>query len=694
VKRLRLLLALLVLLVVLGLVVAADIPVLSVLAGLFLGSTILLLLLWAAWRLYHAFLWRVGRRLAFSYFLLGVLPIPLVLLLLSAASYILAGFLLGHLYRDAARGIAADLDARAEAAVARGSAEAGSEVEAGPANSDGEDPVAVAVYRDGRRAGGDERLPETWPAWIADNPVAGDPVLGAPNGDGKLSYFAVSALPPTLAAAAGDASRGAIAAYTGDLAAELSRRTDTWVRVFGPSEPGATDRVNVEVMGREITVSSGASRGGDSPEDFFTRRAVSGPADGWLARQWDRPFLWWGEVAGPLVDLASGEEVAPSIAVSLNAPPATVRRHLFSGSAEVDVGVWSSLLLFAVLLFNVYAVAALMAGVMIYALSRAVNRLSQATAAVRAGDFSVRIPVRRRDQIGELQRSFNQMAENLEQLVATATQKELLEKELSIARDLQKSLIPSDLPSGDGVEFATLFEPSAAIGGDYFDILRLDEDRLAVIIADVSGHGLPTGLRMAMIKSALTILAGQAMDPDDILRRLDTVVRLDHPGRFFVTATFAVVDFRRGQLELTNAGHPPTYIVRGAGVSGPSVREVMLPGSPLGGLGQDYGRERLALEPGDVVVWLSDGFIEAIDAASEPFGYDGVERTLAAVAAATKPPADGEAPGPSAAAVRDALVAAVHRHTGGARPDDDRTLVVMRYKRAATTGSSESPSVA
>lgn len=660
-KKLRLLLALLAVLVVLGMLAGADMPVVSVLAGLFLGSTILLLLMWAAWRIYHAFLWRVGRRLAFSYFLIGVLPIPLVLLLLSAGSYLLCGYLLGHLYRDAARGLAADLDTRAEAAVARGAADGGAE-----------DPVAVAVYRDGRRTGGDERLPETWPAWVPDEPGASR----------SVSYFAVTERLPTLAAAAGDASRGAIAAYTGDLAAELSRRSDTWVRVFAPTEPGAGDRVNVEVMGREITVSPGAGRGGESPEHFFTRRAESDAEDPWLTRQWDRPFLWWGEGAGPLVDLATGERVAGDVAIGLNAPPATVRRHLFSGSAEVDVGLWSSLLLFALLLFNVYAAAALMAVVMIYALSRAVNRLSRATEAVRAGDFSVRIPVRRRDQIGELQRSFNLMAENLEQLVVTATQKELLEKELSIARDLQKSLIPSDLPSGDGVEFATLFEPSAAIGGDYFDILRLDEDRLAVIIADVSGHGLPTGLRMAMIKSALTILAGQAMEPDDILRRLDAVVRLDHPGRFFVTATFAVVDFRRGELSLTNAGHPPTYVVRGSGADGPAVREVMLPGSPLGGLGQDYGRETLALEPGDVVVWLSDGFIEATDADSEPFGYDGVERALAAAAAARTAPTDGEAPGPSAAMVRDALVAAVHRHTGGAKPDDDRTLVVMRYKRA------------
>lgn len=653
-------------LALLGLLVALDVPVISVLAGLFLGSTILLLLTWAAWRIYQAFLWRVGRRLAFSYFLIGVLPIPLVVLLLSAATYILAGFFLGHLYRDAALGIAVEVDARAEAALAAGST--------GPVSTD--DTVALAMYRDGRRVDGDPRLPESWPGWVPDDPET----------ESTVGYFATPARQPTVAAAAGDAARGVVAVYTGDLASELSLRTDTWVRVFGPAEPEAADRVNVEVMGREIAVSSGAARGGESSEEFFTRRAESAATDGWFARQWDRPFLWWGEVPGPLRDLVTGEQVASSFAVSLNAPPATVRRHLFSGSAEFDVGVWSSLLFFGFLLFSVYAAAAIMAAGMIYGLSRAVNQLSSATEAVRGGDFSVRIPVRRRDQVGELQRSFNLMTENLEELVVTATQKEILEKELSIARELQKSLIPSDLPSGDGVEFATLFEPSAAIGGDYFDILRLSEDRLAVIVADVSGHGLPTGLRMAMIKSALTILAGQQMAPEDILARLDAVVRLDHPGRFFVTATFAVVDFRRGELDLTNAGHPPTYVVRGAGV-----REVMLPGSPLGGLGQNYGKERLALEAGDVVVWLSDGFIEATDTADEPFGYDGIERTLAAVARATPQPSAGEAPGPSATVVRDALVAAVHQHTAGARPDDDRTLVVMRYKGAKDTESTEAP---
>ena len=245
------------------------------------------------------------------------------------------------------------------------------------------------------------------------------------------------------------------------------------------------------------------------------------------------------------------------------------------------------------LLFDVYAAAALMAGFMIFGLSRAVNRLSRGTEAVRQGDFGVRIPVRRRDQVGDLQRSFNEMAGNLETLVATAAQKESLEKELELARKLQNSLLPSDLPAGGGIEFATLFEPSAAIGGDYFDVLRLADDELAVIIADVSGHGLSSGLRMAMLKAALLILVEETREPEEILGRLDAVVRSNRERRFFVTATLGLFNLRTGVLRLTNAGHPPTYRVRGA-----EVEEVLLPSSPLGGLGHAYAKATLTARTG------------------------------------------------------------------------------------------------
>jgi len=224
----------------------------------------------------------------------------------------------------------------------------------------------------------------------------------------------------------------------------------------------------------------------------------------------------------------------------------------------------------------------------------------------------------------------------------------------------------------ESIEFATLFEPSAAIGGDYFDILRIDDDRLAVVIADVSGHGLPTGLRMAMIKAALVILVEEAKPPQQIFTRLSDLIRSSDERRYFVTAAIAVVDFRRGVIDLTNAGHPPTYLLRDG-----AVQEILLPGPPLGTLGGDYGQRRVDLEDGDIVVWLSDGLIEAANADQEPFGYESLAEALA-----------GSVDSPEQA--RDQLLSAVAEHTAGHPADDDRTLVAMQYRQAASTGTADS----
>jgi sigma-B regulation protein RsbU (phosphoserine phosphatase) len=345
--------------------------------------------------------------------------------------------------------------------------------------------------------------------------------------------------------------------------------------------------------------------------------------------------------------------------------PRLLARQLFAGTSEYDTVLWIGLVAVASGLTTLYAVAVLVALYMIVGLSRAVNRLSRATGAVQRGEFAVRIPVRRRDQVGALQTSFNEMAAHLQDLVATAAQKEVLEKELAIARELQESLLPRDLPQGDGVEFATLFEPSAALGGDYFDILRLDQARLAVMIADVSGHGLSSGLRMAMLKAAFSILIEQEESPAAILRRLDTLVRGSAEERFFVTATLSLIDLAGGRVELWNAGHPPTYLLRRG-----DAREIVLPGSPLGSLGQAYGHATIELAAGDVLVWLSDGFIEATDSGGEPFGY---ERVLEALSGA----------GATILEVRARLLSAVERHAAGQPADDDRTLVVMGYRAPA-----------
>ncbi|HWM94527.1 MAG TPA: PP2C family protein-serine/threonine phosphatase [Thermoanaerobaculia bacterium] len=644
-RRLRAIISSAILVAALPLVVLAflGIPYVTPASQILLGGIAVLGLLWLLWKAYRAFLYKVGRRLAFSYFLLGVLPIPLVLLLLTVVAYILSGYYLGQLYREGVQDLQTELRTLAQ--------ERATHFARTGRSLDSESQVVFGYYRNGRRVAGDPRLPRTWPAWLEQEP--------------DLPHFVEQADGiSTLAAAAssgGTRGTGVVALWTGSLDQEISRRSDLWVEIGRPDDPNL---VQLEFFGRTLPLRRiNQEKKAAESEKFFKQLSRDG-------KYWDRPILWWGEISGPLRNLATGRMLLNRLTVTLTSTPRTVQRHLFVSSAEVNSAVWASLLIFAILLFDVYVIAALMAVFMIVGLSRAVNRLSQATTAVRSGDFGVRIPVRRRDQVGDLQRSFNEMAAHLESSVTAAAQKEILEKELQIARNVQTSLIPSNLPTGEGIEFATLFEPSAAIGGDYFDVLRLSDTEIAVVIADVSGHGLSTGLRMAMLKAALLILIEETRDPEEILRRLDSVVR-NSEDRTFVTATLAIVDLHRGTLRLTNAGHPPTYLIRGR-----QVQEILLPGSPLGGLGHTYGKATVPLEPGDLVVWLSDGLIEAEGDDSEPFGYDRVAEALAA----------GRA-GQTAYEVRDRLLAAIGGHVGERPPSDDRTLVIMQYRSSgALTG--------
>ena len=629
----------------------AATTVLSAVAGLFLGlpsmvtvvklllaGIVLLLLIWLTWRVVRIFLWRVGRKLTFSYFLIGMLPIPMVALLVGLTAYLLAGFFLGHLYRDALGSLQQDLD---RAATSQLSSPNRDNTAWSPLES-----VSFARYRRGSRVSGDDHLPRRWPEALTS--AAGDDSRAA-------QVFILSDGTAGLVAAAGNADRGLIARFTGDLSEALTRRSGLWVQLFHSDDPREADKFRMKLGQRVFALRPlvGEERVKSRDEYFAT--------EGETTSRLDRPWLWWNEISGSLRTLEDGEIVNDYVAASLNGTLRTVAGQLLSGSSEFDAAIWAGLIGITSLLGIIYTLALSMAVFIIFTLTRAVNRLSHATDAVRSGDFSARIPVRRKDQLGELQESFNQMAGNLESLVATAAQKEIIDNELRIARNLQKSLLPSKLPSSEVVDFATLFEPSAAIGGDYFDIFRLDDSRLAVVIADVSGHGLPTGLRMAMLKAALGILVEDGKRPREILRRLSGMIRTDRKGHFFATATVAVIDFRNATLHLTNAGHPPTYRV-----SDSRVEEILLPGNPLGALGDDYGEATIDLDPGDVLVWLSDGLIEATDPGGEPFGYERVEDALTGSA-------------DSATEVRDRLVDAVERHIAGQPAEDDRTLVAMRY---------------
>ena len=644
------------------------------LAVLAASAACLLVLLWVGVKLFRRFLWRVGRKLAFSYFLIGVLPIPLVLVMGGVALYLLSGTLVGHLFRDTVLALHDEVEEATTSALERFR-----RGERAPAR---EGDLVFAYYRDGVRVGGDASLPREWPRWVVE-PGRGD-------GLGRHVPFTSSESGRiTIAAGVEGDGAAALGVFAGELDRELRDRSGIWVDLI--REDTRAESIDVEVFGREVGLNVPGGASGDLKGQFFGTVGRELP---WL----DRPLLTWfdllgtarpldaGPTTGTTAPAASGAAAAsgapaaaaatarataqsPSnVAAVLNATPRNVYRQVVSSTEEVNAAAWVALLVVAFLLFDIYAVASLMALFLIYGLSRAVNRLSRATEAVRRGDFSARIPVRRKDQLGELQRNYNEMAESLAQLVTATAQKESLEKELQVARELQQSLLPSSLTTTEAVELASYFEPSAAIGGDYFDLLKLEDGKLAIVVADVSGHGLSAGLRMAMLKAALVMLVEQRLAAPEVFARLDRLVREGQgnaAGRPLVTATLAVLDPATGSLEITNAGHVPTYCLRQG-----KVEEILLPSPPLGVLGSRYAHRSLQLAPGDLVVLLSDGLIETADESGEPFGFDKVEESLRG--------------GGSATAVRDRLLAAVAAHAAGQPPADDRTLVVLRYLPVAT----------
>jgi phosphoserine phosphatase RsbU/P len=244
-------------------------------------------------------------------------------------------------------------------------------------------------------------------------------------------------------------------------------------------------------------------------------------------------------------------------------------------------------------------------------------------------------------------------------------EKERQDRELQIARDIQRSLFPQSCPSLAGFSFAAQSDACYEVGGDYYDFLPLDAGRLALVIADVSGKGTPASLLMASVHASLQALAGTT-DPGALMRRLNRFLFANTQTNKYVTLFYAELDPVSRRLLYVNAGHVPPYRV---GPDGSRAR--LETGGPVLGLIEDadYEAEEISLAPGERVAAVTDGVTEALSPAEEEFGDDRVFGALLSAAG-------GGAP----AALR-ALVQAVSDWTGVAGCSDDLTAVILEASR-------------
>lgn len=241
-----------------------------------------------------------------------------------------------------------------------------------------------------------------------------------------------------------------------------------------------------------------------------------------------------------------------------------------------------------------------------------------------------------------------------------------LRGEIEDARQIQLSMLPRGTPQLDWLDVASVSMPASEVGGDYYDFHVGADGSLALVVADVAGHGLASGLLLSGLRSCLFLLRDELASPAGVLAKLDRMVRHSSERRMLVTLLACHLDRDRRELILACAGHPP--VVRYSPASG-EVLELGIPAVPLGTrLPVRYEQLSTPLAGGDILLFYTDGLTEIANSAGEPYGVERLRRVLRSNAAG------------GARDVRNAVLADVSYFKGDSRRLDDLTLVVVRVR--------------
>jgi Stage II sporulation protein E (SpoIIE) len=258
--------------------------------------------------------------------------------------------------------------------------------------------------------------------------------------------------------------------------------------------------------------------------------------------------------------------------------------------------------------------------------------------------------------------SYEDLAPHVKRIV----ERERVKAEIDAANRIQAALLPLDAPSFAGATVSSHYRAATEIGGDYFDFLKLSTGDIGIAFGDVSGHGLTSGIVMAMAKSALLVQVDYEHSPRAVLDVLNEVVMKTSPKRTMMTFFFGVLDPRAQTLRFSSAGHLDPYVYRSA--TG-KVEALSSWGFPLGVKRREPYREHtVVFLPGDRLVLYSDGLIEAIDDDGNPFGFERFEQVILS---------NGHL---AADDIKKALLAAVRKFTRNRPPEDDQTLVVVAFE--------------
>ena len=617
----------------------------------------------------HRLLWRVRRKLILSYVFIGVVPVLLVAIFFTLGGLLFFFNVSAFMLRNHVGSVVEGAEFLAQAAAP---------------TIDGRSTVAqLTPGLATRQAAAAARYPLVSYALVpSDGQCGGGSTAPAPSVvTGPWSHVGAPRAIPAWVPCSGFAS---LITYPAEGGTRIAARAIAWppglrsalivdipfgdalIREFH-DEVGITIEAYtiVELLNeRRDQAAAGERRG----------RLVLGPVNLGLGEQ-QEPFGW---VA--FLDYTDWKTGAMSpLTVGFRMGPTAVYRYLsgpsFAPLDNFNLGQIFLILLAVVagLFLIIQAVAFVMGLTLARSITGSVHELFAGTERVRRGDFGHKIAIRSRDQLGELAGSFNSMTASIEGLLLEKAEKERLEQELRIARSIQMSLLPQGPLHMPGISLSGHCEPAREVGGDYYDFLPLENDRLGILIADVAGKGTSAALYMAELKGLVLSLSRHHVSPRSMLIEANSIISHHLDARSFITMTYAVVDLRARTMTCARAGHCPLIYVPGPDATSRTPQVLTPEGMVLGlqfDLGDTFDRLleeiTLPLGRGDLFVFYTDGISEAMNPQGDCFG----DQRLVDLA---ERHADLSPDNLCAAILSD-----VHAFAGNAGQHDDMTMVLLK----------------
>jgi sigma-B regulation protein RsbU (phosphoserine phosphatase) len=351
-----------------------------------------------------------------------------------------------------------------------------------------------------------------------------------------------------------------------------------------------------------------------------------------------------------------------------SARPSRLNGRMFSTLGELR-DFYLKLFAVSATVFALILIAASITGVvLIRQITKAVADLYQATQYVQSGDLTHRVRIERRDQLGVLAESFNQMTGSISNLIEEQNKRQRLENEILIAREVQNQLFPQKLPAVPGVEIEAICKAARSVSGDYYDFIQLSPTHLAIAVADISGKGISAALLMASLQAALRsqmlVEGSERMSTAELVSRLNKHLVRNTGDDRFATFFIAVYDSATRMLRYTNAGHLPSFLI-----SKDAALHLDKGGMVLGVVEECGYEEGVVPVPRDsLLVGYSDGLVEPENVYGEEFGIRRLQQ--AAVYAQGSPPR----------VVAESLMTAAEEWAGTPEQADDMTVVVARLR--------------